>query len=192
MLVTFSPDQSSRDMEAWPLATDAVCAVLALRRVPAHRTLSRARKRLRRRDLDAMRRALRARLPVAEDVIALDSTGSRRTQANAGHQSRRGTTVRSWAEGVSAVGAAWQLILAWRQTHAAAGCAVALARMTWCRPWVMNTSTYRVLNVSVYTVHRSAARIARGARARPARVPYPAIWPSRGSWPPGRGARRRR
>jgi hypothetical protein len=107
-------DKSYRDMEEGLLATEAVCAVLALRRVPDHSTLSRALKRLRLRDLDGMRRALLARLPVGEDVIALDSTGYRRTQASAYSQSRRGTTFRSWAKGVYAVGAASQLILAWR------------------------------------------------------------------------------
>lgn len=108
-------NKSYRDMEEWLLATDAVCAALALRRVPDHSTLSRALKRLRLRDLDAMRRALLANLPVTEDVIALDSTGYRRTQASAYYQSRRGTTFRSWGKGVYAVGAASQLILAWRQ-----------------------------------------------------------------------------
>jgi hypothetical protein len=108
-------NKSYRDMEEWLLATDAVCAALALRQVPDHSTLSRALKRLHLRDLDAMRRTLLARLPVTEDVIALDSTGYRRTQASAYYQSRRGTTFRSWAKGVYAVGAASQLILAWRQ-----------------------------------------------------------------------------
>jgi hypothetical protein len=108
-------NKSYRDMEEWLLATETVCAVLALRRVPDHSTLSRALKRLGLRDLDGMRRALLARLPVTEDVIALDSTGYRRTQASAYSQSRRGATFRSWAKGVYAVGAAAQLILAWRQ-----------------------------------------------------------------------------
>ena len=117
VLVMIYLDKSYRDMEEWLLATDAVCAVLALRCVPDHSTLSRALKRLRLRDLDAMRRALLARLRVTEDVIALDSTGYRRTQASAYYQSRRGTTLRSWAKGAYAVGAASQLILAWRQGH---------------------------------------------------------------------------
>jgi hypothetical protein len=109
--------KSSRDMEEWLLATDAVCAVLVLRRVPAHSTLRRALERRRLRDLDELRRTLLAPLPVTEDVIALDSTGFRRTQASASSQSRRGTPFRSWAKGVSAGGAASQLILAWRQGH---------------------------------------------------------------------------
>jgi hypothetical protein len=115
VLVMVYRNKSYRDMEEWLLATDAVCTALALQRVPDHSTLSRALKRLRLRDLDGMRRALLARLPVTEDVIALDSTGYRRTQASASSQSRRGTTLRSWAKGVYAVGAASQLILAWRQ-----------------------------------------------------------------------------
>src|SRR5215216_2819150 len=64
VLVMVYLDKSYRDMEEWLLATDAVCAVLALRRVPDHSTLNRALKRLRLRDLDGMRRALLARLPV--------------------------------------------------------------------------------------------------------------------------------
>jgi hypothetical protein len=115
VLVMVYLDKSYRDMEEWLLATDAVCTALASQRVPDHSTVSRALKRLRRRDLDGMRRTLLARLPVTEDVIALDSTGSRRTQASAYSQSRQGTTFRSWAKGVYAVGTASQLILAWRQ-----------------------------------------------------------------------------
>jgi hypothetical protein len=115
VLVMVYLDKSYRDMEEWLLATDAVCAVLALQRVPDHSTLNRTLKRLRLRDLDAMRRALLSRLPVTEEVIALDSTGFRRTHASAYFQSRRGTIFRSWAKGVYAVGAASQLILAWRQ-----------------------------------------------------------------------------
>src|SRR3954453_15038377 len=87
-------NKSYRDMEEWLLATEAVCAVLALRGVPDHSTLSRALKRLRLRDLAGRGRARLARLPVTEDVIALDSTGYRRTQASAYYQSRRGTTFR--------------------------------------------------------------------------------------------------
>jgi hypothetical protein len=115
VLVMVYLDKSYRDMEEWLLATDAVCAALALPRVPDHSPLSRALKRLRLRDLDGMRRALLARRPVTEDVIALDSTGYRRTQARAYYQSRRGTASRSWAKGVYAVGAGSQLSLAWRQ-----------------------------------------------------------------------------
>jgi hypothetical protein len=37
-------NKSYRDMEEWLLATDAVCAALALRYVPDHSTLSRALK----------------------------------------------------------------------------------------------------------------------------------------------------
>src|SRR4029450_13686474 len=103
VLVMVYLNKSYRDMEEWLLATDAVCAALALRYVPDHSTLSRALKRLRLRDLEAMRRALLARLPVTEDVIALDSTGYRRTQASAYYQSRRGATFRSWAKGVHAL-----------------------------------------------------------------------------------------
>src|SRR5215203_6619026 len=75
VLVMVSLNKRYRDREEWLLATDAVCAVLALQRVPDHSTLSRALKRLRLRDLDAMQWAVLARLSVVEDVIALDSTG---------------------------------------------------------------------------------------------------------------------
>ena len=46
----------------------------------------------------------------------------------------------------------------WRQTQAVVGLAVTLACTSSRRPWAMNTSTYRVLNVSVCTVSRSAAQ----------------------------------
>src|SRR5919112_4428178 len=63
VLVMVYLNKSYRDMEEWLLATDAVCAALALRRVPDHSTLSRTLKRLRLHDLDGMRRALLTRLP---------------------------------------------------------------------------------------------------------------------------------
>jgi hypothetical protein len=113
VLVLVYSNTSQRDTEEGLLATDAVCAALALRRVPDDSALSRALERLR--HLDGMRRARLAHLPVTEDVVALDSTGFRRTRASASCQSRRGTTFRSWAKGVYAVGAASQLSLAWRQ-----------------------------------------------------------------------------
>src|SRR5215218_11000168 len=56
VLVMVYLDKRYRDREEWLLATDAVCAVLALQHVPDHSTLNRAFERLRLRDLDAMRR----------------------------------------------------------------------------------------------------------------------------------------
>ena len=67
---------SYRDAEEWLKATDKVCAVLELRRVPDHSTLARAYQRLlRMRVLDPMRWRLLDTLRVAEEVIASDSTG---------------------------------------------------------------------------------------------------------------------
>ena len=48
----------------------------------------------------------------------------------------------------------------WRHTQAAVGCAVTARCTSSRRPWAMNSSTYSVLNVSVWTTNRSAAQIA--------------------------------
>jgi hypothetical protein len=70
-------------MEQWLLATDKVCAVLGLKRVPDYSTLSRATKRLlRSKVLDQMRRQLLHKVGVQEEVIVSDSTGYATTQAS--------------------------------------------------------------------------------------------------------------
>ena len=116
VLLTFYLRLSYRDMEEWLLATDKVCAVLGLKRVPDHSTLSRAYKRLlRMKVLDQMRRKLLDEVGVEEEVIASDSTGYATTQASTYYQSRTGRTMREFRKGVYAVGTHSQFILAWRQ-----------------------------------------------------------------------------
>jgi len=116
VLLMFYLRLSYRDMEEWLLATDKVCGVLELRRVPDHSTLSRAYKRLlRMKVLGQMRRRLLDRLGIEEEAIASDATGYSTTQASAYYQSRTGRTMREFRKGAYAVGAQSQFILAWRQ-----------------------------------------------------------------------------
>jgi len=107
---------SDRDMEGGLLATDKVCAVLELKRVPDRSTLSRAYKRLlRMKVLDQMRRRLPDEMGIEEEAIASDSTGYATTQASAYYRSRTGRTMREFKKGAYAVGTQSQFILAWRQ-----------------------------------------------------------------------------
>lgn len=116
VLLTFYLRLSYRDMEEWLLATDKVCDVLELKRVPDHTTLSRAFKRLlRMKVLEQMQRKLLDEVGVEEEVIAFDSTGYVTTQASAYYRSRTGRTLREFQKGAYAVGICSQFILAWRQ-----------------------------------------------------------------------------
>lgn len=117
VLLMFYLDVSYRDMEEWLLASDQVCQVLELARVPDHSTLSRTFKKLRQQDLTALNEALLKQLVVdAEAVIAGDSTSFRLSQASAYFQTRRGQTYREWIKGAYAVGVASRLVLAWRSS----------------------------------------------------------------------------
>jgi hypothetical protein len=116
VLLAFYLKRSYRDTEEWLKATDKVCAVLELRRVPDHSTLARVyRHPLRTQVLDPMRRRLLEALGVEEEVIAADSTGYTTTQASAYYCSRSGRVRREFRKGVYAVGTRSQFILAWRQ-----------------------------------------------------------------------------
>jgi len=114
VLMMFYLDISYRDMEEWLLATDQVCQVLELSRVPDHSTLSRTYKKLRKGDLDRMKRLLLDKLAVNEEAIAVDSTGFTLSQASAYYQTRRGISYREYVKGAYAVGTHSQMILAWR------------------------------------------------------------------------------
>jgi hypothetical protein len=101
VLMMFYLDISYRDMEEWLLATDQVCQVLELPRVPDHSTLSRTYKKLRKADLDQMKRLLLDKLGVEEEAIAVDSTGFTLSQASAYYQTRRGISYREYVIGLT-------------------------------------------------------------------------------------------
>lgn len=111
VLLMFYLKLSYRDMEEWLLASDKVCQVLDLKRVPDHSTLSRTYKRLPKADLKRMNDALLGQLDVEEEIISVDSTGFTQSQASAYYETRRGRTARGWIRGGYAVGTASQLIL---------------------------------------------------------------------------------
>lgn len=114
VLLMFYLNLSYRDMEQWLLATDKVCAVLELPRVPDHTTLYRTYKKLRQADFERMKERLLEESGVEEEVIALDSTGFRPGQASLYYQTRSGRLYRQWIKGAYAVGTKSQFILAWR------------------------------------------------------------------------------
>lgn len=113
LLMTYL-DLSYRDMEEWLLASDQVCQVLELKRIPDHSTLSRTFQKLRLSDLEAMKDDLLTQLEVKEAVIAGDSTSFRLSQASAYYQTRTGRTYSEWIKGAYAVGIGSHLIVAWR------------------------------------------------------------------------------
>src|SRR4030095_6854490 len=89
VLLTFYMDMSYRDMEEWLLATNQVCAVLGLERVPDHSTLSRTFKKLKQADWDRLLKEL-VRTEVNEEAIAADSTSFRLNQASLHYYNRAG------------------------------------------------------------------------------------------------------
>jgi len=103
-----------RDFVEWLKATDRVCAVLELERIPHDSTLNRVMKRLRRRDLHRMLAALHRHLGTRETGAAADSTGFREEQASAYYPSRRGRRYRRWRKGVVLVGLTTMMVLAMR------------------------------------------------------------------------------
>jgi hypothetical protein len=115
VLLMFYLDFSYRDMEEWLLATDAVCKVLELPRVPNYSTLQRTYQKLRMVDFEKMKNQLLGDEGAGgEEAIASDSTGFSPGQASLYYQTRTGRLYQRWAKGVYAVGTATQFILAWR------------------------------------------------------------------------------
>jgi hypothetical protein len=114
VLLMFYLDLSYRDMEEWLLASDQVCQVLELPRIPDHTTLQRTYKKLHLLDFEKMKNQLLDENEVDEEGIASDSTGFSPGQASLYYQTRTGRLYQRWAKGVYAVGTESQFILAWR------------------------------------------------------------------------------
>jgi hypothetical protein len=117
VLLTFYLDVSYRDMEEWLLASDAVCGVLGLKRVPDHSTLSRAFQKLKQADWDRLRDRLLQQMEVNEDAIAADSTSFRLNQASLHYYNRAGKAFSDWIKGAYAVGTQSLLILGWASSR---------------------------------------------------------------------------
>lgn len=111
VLLAFYLNKSYRDAEEWLLATDQVCAVLELKTVPDHSTLSRMAKKLSQKAIRALIDSLLAELEVEEEVVAGDSTSFRLSQASAYYQTRRGKSYKEWVKGAYAVGIHSKLIV---------------------------------------------------------------------------------
>lgn len=114
VLLAFYLNLSYRDMEEWLLASEQVCAVLELARVPNYSTIARTFQRLTIARMDAMRERLLAAVEGSEEVVAVDSTSFRFSHASAYYQTRTGRTYRHWLKGAYAVGARSLFILGWR------------------------------------------------------------------------------
>jgi hypothetical protein len=111
VLLMFYLDFSYRDMELWLDATESICAVLELTKIPSYSTLCRAVHRWRKAGLDALQRTLLDELNVQEEIIAVDTTGYRPTQASVHYLARSGRTYAHFIKGGYAVGAHSLLIL---------------------------------------------------------------------------------
>jgi hypothetical protein len=117
VLLTFYMNKSYRDMEEWLLATDQVCGVLELPRVPDHSTLSRVFHKLKQADWDRLRDRLLSQVEVSEEAIAADSTSFRLNQASLHYYNRAGKVFSDWIKGAYAVGCQSLLILGWASSR---------------------------------------------------------------------------
>ena len=117
LLLTQYLNLSYRNTEEWLLASAEVREVLELTQVPDHSTISRMLKRLTLPRLEAMLAQVLTRLEGKEDMVAVDATGFRFTQASAYYTTRSGRKYRDWVKGVYAVGTASQMILAGASAH---------------------------------------------------------------------------
>lgn len=117
LLLTQYLNLSYRNTEEWLLASAEVRAVLELAEVPDHTTIARMLKRLTLPRLEAMLAQVLTQLEGKEEVVALDATGFRFTQASAYYTTRSGRKYRDWVKGVYAIGTESQLILAWASAH---------------------------------------------------------------------------
>jgi hypothetical protein len=90
---------------------------LELTEVPDHTTISRMLKRLTLLRLEALLTHVLNQLEGKEDVVAIDATGFRFTQASAYYTTRSGRKHRDWVKGVYVIGTHSQMILAWASAH---------------------------------------------------------------------------
>jgi len=101
VLLCFYFKMSYRDFEELLLMSKELRDALELTRVPDYSTLNRMYHRFRASHLDKMNEALLKQAGlVEEEVIAVDATGFRPTNASAYFQTRRGKPFRRWLKGV--------------------------------------------------------------------------------------------
>lgn len=117
VLLTYYLDVSYRDMEEWLLASDQVCAALALKRVPDHSTLARAFRKLKQADWECLLERLLQQGEVNEDAIAADSTSFRLSNASLHYYNRAGKKFADWIKGAYAVGTSSLLIVGWASSR---------------------------------------------------------------------------
>jgi hypothetical protein len=99
LLLTQYLNLSYRNTEEWLLASAEVRTVLEMTDVPDHSTISRMLKRLTLPRLEAMLAQVLSQLEGKEDVVAMDATGFRFTQASAYYTTRNGRKHRDWVKG---------------------------------------------------------------------------------------------
>ena len=117
LLLTQYLNLSYCSTEAWLLASAEVRDVLELSEVPDHTTISRMLKRLTLARLEALLAQVLSQLEEKEEVVAVDVTGFRFSQASAYYTTRSGRPYRDWVKGVYAVGSRSQMILAGASAH---------------------------------------------------------------------------
>lgn len=117
VLLTYYLNVSYRDMEEWLLASDQVCAVLGLKRVPNYSTLSRTFRKLSQAHWEQLRDRLLNQMEVNEEAIAADSTSFRLNQASLHYYNRAGKAFGDWIKGAYAVGTHSLLIVGWASSR---------------------------------------------------------------------------
>jgi transposase len=121
VLLGFYLDVPYRDLEDWLLASDQVCAVLELTKVPHYSTLCRAFHRLRMPQLHALHQRLLAWVGVEEEAMVVDATGYRPTRASQHYLSRTGRPMHDFVKGFYIVGVQHQYIHGWRYARGPGG-----------------------------------------------------------------------
>lgn len=113
VVLMFYLDISYRDMEEWLLASDQVSAVLGLKSIPDHSTLSRTFKKIEQAVWDQMRDELVQAIGGGDDAVAADTTSFRLSQASVYYYNRAGKAFHDWIKGGYVVGTTSQVIVGW-------------------------------------------------------------------------------
>lgn len=113
LLLMHRLDISYRDMEEWLYASDKVVAALGLKSIPTYSALARANQRLLTLGkMDRLNAKLLEKMGVEEEVVVIDATGFRMTQASRHYISRKGNQHAYYWKGFYAVGLKSRYILA--------------------------------------------------------------------------------
>ena len=121
VLLGFYVDLGYRDLEAWLLASEAICEVLGLRQVPDHTTLCRAYGALSEGQQRALNGWLLEQEAVQTSVVAIDATGFSPSHASQHYLSRCGRHMTTYRKGFYVIDVDRRYILGWREAPGPGG-----------------------------------------------------------------------